>query len=296
MSKFDLSISGIAIVTSIAYFMNYLVPMIYVTLKKDSVRENSMRWINKDSFFGLWQYMRYGIPSMMLTALEYWSREMITIFGGFFGEKELGACVILFNTLDFVYMIPLGFCYAANALISNSLGAMNPNSAKVYRNLAAMIGFTLSLILGTLKLILRYHIPNLFTQDEEIIEMIITAIPLISLSTINDYTQGISQGTVKAMGIQNYATILSMIGYWGIFILLTIWLTFKLYCGICGIFGGLPIALLFVCGSFLFIIYRTDTVALSQGFCQRLRKEEEGCHMNRLDSSKSANSHSLLET
>mmetsp|Transcript_11460 Transcript_11460/g.11421 ORF Transcript_11460/g.11421 Transcript_11460/m.11421 type:complete len:97 (+) Transcript_11460:3-293(+) len=94
--------------------------------------------------------------------------------------------------------------------------------------------------------------------------MVITAMPLISLSTIGDYTQGISQGTVKAMGIQNYATILSMIGYWGISIPLTIWFTFKLHWGICGIFGGLPIALLFVGGSFLFIIYRTDTVVLSQ--------------------------------
>ncbi len=46
---------------------------------------------------------------MLMTALEFWAFEIITVIAGIVGETELGASVILFNILAFVYMIPLGF-------------------------------------------------------------------------------------------------------------------------------------------------------------------------------------------
>ncbi|CAI2365570.1 unnamed protein product [Moneuplotes crassus] len=295
VSAFSLSVSGVAIATSITYFMNYLVPVIYVTFKKDSVRENSMHWINKDSFVGLWQYMKYAIPAMMLTALEYCAFEATTIIGGTIGESELAACVILFNVVAFVYMVPLGFCYAANTLVGNNLGAMNVKNVNIYRDLATYIAVGFSLVLGASMFVFRYQIANLFTQDQGIIDIVVAGMPLASLSTFGDYTQGITQGTIKAMGIQSYATVFALTGFWVIAIPLTALFTFKFHWGIYGAWGGLPIGLAFVGISYIFLVYRTDTTALAQKVSERIMKEAEGRGGNRFNTSKSVYSDSFLQ-
>ncbi|CAI2365320.1 unnamed protein product [Moneuplotes crassus] len=291
----DLSVNGVAIATSITYFMNYLLPLVYVTLKKDSVKKNSMHWINKDSFTGLGEYMKYGVPAMLLTALEYCAFEVCAMIAGVVGEEELAASVILLNVAAFVCMAPLGFCYASNTLVGNNLGAMNVNNVNMYRDLATYIALGFSLVLGASMFIFRYPIASLFTKDQDVIDIVVAGMPLISLCTFGDYIQEISQGTIKAMGIQNYATIFAIIGFWIIAIPLTILFSFKFHLGIYGIWGGMPLGLAFVGISYLFLIYRTDTMALAKDITIRIRKEVEGRTKNRFNTSKSANSDSFFQ-
>lgn len=132
----DLSMEGVAFGTSITYFMNYLVPIIYVSFNKSILKENSWHWINKDSFKGLFEYLRYGIPSMIMVAMESWAVEVIIIMSGLLGEFELAACVMMANIMAFAYMIPCGFSLATNTLVGNNLGASNPTHAKMYVNIS----------------------------------------------------------------------------------------------------------------------------------------------------------------
>eukprot|EP00344_Euplotes_crassus_P006670 CAMPEP_0197003344 /NCGR_PEP_ID=MMETSP1380-20130617/7642_1 /TAXON_ID=5936 /ORGANISM="Euplotes crassus, Strain CT5" /LENGTH=110 /DNA_ID=CAMNT_0042421829 /DNA_START=502 /DNA_END=834 /DNA_ORIENTATION=+ len=108
----------------------------YITFNRKAVKEGCWNWINKDSFVGLFEYLQYGLPAMMMVALEFWAFGVVNLIGGMVGELELAASVIIFNILEFVYMIPAGFGFAASTLVGNNLGDSNPKNARIYVNLS----------------------------------------------------------------------------------------------------------------------------------------------------------------
>ena len=61
----NLDIVGIAVATCITYILNFVIGTVYITLNKSVVKEGSWHWINRDSFKGIIEYLRYGIPSMI---------------------------------------------------------------------------------------------------------------------------------------------------------------------------------------------------------------------------------------
>ena len=104
--------------------------------------------------------------------------------------------------------------------------------------------------------------------------------PLLVAMTIGDYIQGIAQGTIRAMGIQKYATIICIFGYWAISFPLTYLFAFVLDFGIKGIWGGFPIALFFVSAAFLYLIYSADFDEISKKISIRIHQESNGKYNN----------------
>lgn len=100
------------------------------------MKEGSWNSINKDSFVGLIEYLKYGIPSMMMTFLEFCAYEVINIMAAYLGALELGASVILFNIICYMYMVISGFSFASSSLVGNSLGASQPKNARIYANIS----------------------------------------------------------------------------------------------------------------------------------------------------------------
>ena len=139
VSVMDLSVNGVALATDLTYILNYLLPIIYIQFHKSIIKEDSWHCINKDSFIGLLEYLKYGVPSMLMIALEYWAFELLSLLSGLLGEVELGASIIIFNITAFAYMLPLGFSFASNTLIGNNLGASKPKNAKTYLNISVAV-------------------------------------------------------------------------------------------------------------------------------------------------------------
>ncbi|CAI2381619.1 unnamed protein product [Moneuplotes crassus] len=102
---------------------------------------------------------------------------MRSIIGGTIGESELADCVILFNGVAFVYMVPLGFCYVVNTLVGNNLEAMDLIFIEI--DTYIVLGFSLALRISMV--IFRYQIANLFKQDQGIIDIVIADMLLASL-------------------------------------------------------------------------------------------------------------------
>ncbi|CAI2363663.1 unnamed protein product [Moneuplotes crassus] len=267
---FDFSVRGVAWATCITYFLNFFVPVMYITFNRKAVKEGCWNWINKDSFVGLFEYLQYGLPAMMMVALEFWAFGVVNLIGGMVGELELAASVIIFNILEFVYMIPAGFGFAASTLVGNNLGDSNPKNARIYVNLSVCISLTCSFILGGGMFLFRHTLAGIFTSDEELGNTIVMALPLVFAMTFGDYLQGICQGCIKAMGKQNFASVICLVGYWIVCIPLTYYMTFSLDLGIRGVWGGLPIGLFIVGTLFVTMICLTDMEKLSEKITSKL--------------------------
>jgi MATE family multidrug resistance protein len=51
--------------------------------------------INRESFKGLGNYLKIGIPSAMMLCLEWWAFEIIHIMVGYIGVDEQAANVVI---------------------------------------------------------------------------------------------------------------------------------------------------------------------------------------------------------
>lgn len=76
--------------------------------------------------------MKYAVPACLMLLLEWWSFELIPIFSGWIGVKELFVSSILSN----IDLLGVDLCYgiglAAVSLVGNNLGAKMPNKARKY--------------------------------------------------------------------------------------------------------------------------------------------------------------------
>lgn len=78
-----------------------------------------------------------------MQCFEWWAFELIAIFAGLIGVKELAAQVAIINVIGFVYMIPLGVQFAASGLVGNMIGAGNPRQAKKYAACCVILAISL---------------------------------------------------------------------------------------------------------------------------------------------------------
>jgi MATE family multidrug resistance protein len=63
----------------------------------------------KECFTHLKEYLKLGIPSTLMLSLEFWAFEIITLMSGYLSVDEVGANVIVLNTIYMCFMLIVGF-------------------------------------------------------------------------------------------------------------------------------------------------------------------------------------------
>lgn len=72
---------GVALSTTITYFLNFIVSILYVS----TIKELRPAWFlpNKNSFRGLSEYLKLGIPTVTIIIVEWSSFEIMTLIAGY---------------------------------------------------------------------------------------------------------------------------------------------------------------------------------------------------------------------
>ncbi|CAI2365265.1 unnamed protein product [Moneuplotes crassus] len=271
----DFSYKGVYYASLLTYILNLALPILYINYSPSCIRENCWHSFSSESFKNLGEYLKYGIPSMIMLLFECWAFELLIFMVGIIGEKELGVFVICFNIVMYVFMIPMGCSFAANACIGNSLGASKPKTARIYSNVCVASAVVLSCILGGCQFLLKDIMADIFIEDE-MHDLFTYTITMMVILSFCQYLQNICQGMIKAMGYQKYGTIICLIGYWGVCIPLTYLFTFVWKLEMTGVLLGAPIGLFAIASGYIFCIYATDFNKLSNEIVQRLQKGTEG--------------------
>ena len=273
-NMFKLGIEGISIATCITYSLNFFVCYFYITYNKSYVREDSWHFVNKHSFIGLIEYLKYGAPSMVMIVLEAWCFQSLMLMSFSLGANELSVSVITLNIEGIVYLIAIGSSFAVSGLIGNSLGGSHPENAKKYATMSIVYSLILSAVTWVVLLFFGTFIVKFFTKDPEIESAASKMIPVLMVLIWGDYVNLVNSGTIRALGKQNIASIFSVVWFWIIVVPLGYILGFKVGWGVVGIWIGVPIGLTIISGAFIWIIYSSDLVELSQKVIDRIEKEK----------------------
>jgi MATE family multidrug resistance protein len=211
---FDYQLVGIALANSITHISTLIFLVFYITFSKDVVKKDSWHFINADSFKGIGEYLRYGLPSMFMTVLEFWCFEMLIVMSGYLGTDEQGASIIIINFLTLLYMVPFGMSFATTNLVGSNLGAGKPLKAKRYAIISITVTCIMALVTITFMMLTREQIARIFTDHENVANLISNVFPVVALFTFSDFVQGTAGGTIRAMGYQKYATFFCLFNYW----------------------------------------------------------------------------------
>lgn len=126
----DLQLIGTAYASSVSMLTN----LILITIFSSRVDEIKEAWFfpDRNSFKGLVDYLRMGIPSMMIQCLESWIFSIQTFLTSFISVEAMAAQSIMQNQNLTFFMITLGLSYTSSVLIGREIGAQKIEKARAY--------------------------------------------------------------------------------------------------------------------------------------------------------------------
>lgn len=131
--------------------------------------------------------------------MEWGSFESVAFIVGLLHQDEIFAThVILTNTVQVCFMLPLGFAIGAATRVGNLLGAGKSKEAKQSFYTLLILVFGVYIIQSNTTYFLRYFIAKLYTTDPVVIENYATYVPFISyLFEFVDPFQGSLSGVLR---------------------------------------------------------------------------------------------------
>jgi MATE family multidrug resistance protein len=121
---------------------------------------------NRHSFnlSGLNEFMKIGGPSIVMTCLEWWSFELMTVIASYISIQSVAVQIIIINNSHVFFMPHFGLCISATILTGKYIGAQDIPMAKLYHRTLQIMGAIQSLILGSIIFLFRRQIAEFYTS------------------------------------------------------------------------------------------------------------------------------------
>ncbi|KAL0958232.1 hypothetical protein HGRIS_000389 [Hohenbuehelia grisea] len=229
-------------------------------------------------FTNLGVLVRLGLAGVGQTATEWWAWELAGLAASLLGPVTLAAQSVLIVSSSCTYQAPYALSVATSVRIGNLLGEFKARRAAISARTALMMGLVMAAFMSTLFILLRRTIGRLFNDDEEVISLVASIIPLVALYQVFDFESAIASGVLRACGKQAISALYNVIGYYVIGVPLGILLAFPLKMDLFGIWIALTIALVWDASCGLWISLRTDWDKEISKVLERLEDDPEQNH------------------
>ncbi|CAN4117666.1 unnamed protein product [Withania somnifera] len=207
----DLGFKGASLAASISIWISLLMLGLYVLLSKrfNHIWRGDLSFV---PFHYIFTNLKLALPSAAMFCLESWAFELLVLLSGLIPNSGTATSVVAMcvNTQNVAYMISYGLSAAASTRVANELGAGNPDKAKH----AMFVTLKLSVLLAIavdLALYFGHNVwANLFSDSAEIINKFAAMTPLLLISFVFDFIQGILSGVTRGCGWQHLAMCINL--------------------------------------------------------------------------------------
>jgi|UniRef100_A0A2N9GZ25 MATE family multidrug resistance protein len=262
-----LGVRGIAISTFVTNFNTLLFIMcyIYYTRTPDEPLYIPMLPLplsfNSTSNGEEWgMLLRFAIPSCLAVCLEWWWYEFMTILAGYLQNPRvaLATSAIVIQTTSLMYSLPTALSASVSTRVGNELGANRPDRAR----LATMVAIGLALVSSLMGLLLttigREPWGKVFTNDNEVLELTMTVLPIIGLCELANCPQTTSCGILRGSARPGIGAGINFYSFYLVGAPVAIVLAFVWKLGFVGLCYGLLAAQIACAVSILAVVYNTD--------------------------------------
>ncbi|KAF5019210.1 hypothetical protein F66182_8784 [Fusarium sp. NRRL 66182] len=205
-----------------------------------------------------WIMIRLALPGMIMVEAEWLAFEILTLLSSRFGPEYLAAQSVITTITTLSYEIPFPMSIAASTRIANLIGAGLVEPAKM----TGIVAFAAACIIGMFNLCLyttlRYQLPLLFTKDEDVIELVATVIPIVSVMQIFDGLAAGAHGLLRGIGKQSIGGPANIISYYALSLPCSLALAFGLDWKLSGLWAGVTVGTISVAAIEYIYLLRTD--------------------------------------
>ncbi|XP_051136147.1 protein DETOXIFICATION 19-like [Andrographis paniculata] len=222
---------GAPLAASVSLWISVLMLALYV-LKAKRFKET------REGFtFPSWSFvvvdLKLALPSAAMVCLEYWAFEILVLLAGLMPNSKLSTSIIAMcvNTESIAYMIAYGLSAAASTRVSNELGAGRPDRARR----ATSVALKLTVILSLCIVVSLYFGHDLwagsFSNSLTVIDAFASMTPLLLVSMVSDFVQGILSGVARGCGWQHLVVYINLGTFYllGVPVAVLLGFKFKLY-------------------------------------------------------------------
>jgi MATE family multidrug resistance protein len=226
----------------------------------------------------MWEFIRLGVPGVIMLASEWWAFEIMALIAGILGKNSLAAQSILMSTYSLTYMIPLGISVACTSVVGNALGAGDQRMAQLASRASLALGLSIGFFIGVVLFLVRHQWSYLWNDDQEVAQLVATIIPFLSFFQLSDAISAICNSVFLGTGKQKLGAVMNIAAYYVLGLPLGWYLAFHPMgmTGLMGMWVGLESALLvlsIVQMGFIITLDWNHEVLVAK---QRLSLENEG--------------------
>ncbi|TDZ47217.1 putative transporter [Colletotrichum trifolii] len=190
--------------------------------------------------------LRLALPGMIMIEAEYMAFEVLTLFSSRFGPEYLAAQSVVLTLTAITYQIPFPVSIAASTRIANLIGAGLVDAAKT----TGKVAFGAALTVGVFNVILfgglRFHLPRLFSNDEEVIAIVANVLPLCAVMQVFDGLAAGAHGLLRGIGRPSIGGYANLAVYYGVALPLSFSTAFLLDWKLKGLWFGVTVGLALV--------------------------------------------------
>lgn len=196
-----------------------------LSLKFVAVQRTLQPW-SKECLRNWKEFITLGVPGAMMICSEWWAYEILTFIAASLGTTAVAAQAIVLQTISLIYMIPMGLGIAVSAVTGNLLGAGRVQLALRFAKLSLMSIIVVELIIGVFLYLFGAYYMAMYTSDKEILAVVVSMIPILSVATCIDGLQTVGSGVLRGAGKQWVGAVANIVSFYVIGIPLSIVLCF----------------------------------------------------------------------
>lgn len=202
---------------------------------------------------GLREVLRLGVPVGLALLFEMWAFQTMTLWAGQLGDEPLAAHSFVLNMASLSFMVPLGIAIASTTRVGNLIGAGDPPAAQR----AAWVAFALAGLtmggFGLLYALAPRALVRLYTDELVVVAQAAAIMPIVAAFQVFDGLQVVGGGILRGMGRTKPPMVIHFLGFYGLGLPLSWWLTFRLDHGLAGLWWGIALGLMVV--SLAFVVW-----------------------------------------
>ncbi|RDW80694.1 hypothetical protein BP5796_05392 [Coleophoma crateriformis] len=214
--------------------------------------------LTKKAFKNWGPMIKLALPGLLMVEAEYLAFEVLTLASSYFSTTHLAAQSVLSTITALTFQIPFPISIAASTRVANLIGATLGDAAKT----SAKVTFVAAIFVGTFNVILlsslRNYIPQLFTNDQAVVDLVAQVLPICAAFQLFDAITANCNGLLRGLGFQEIGGYVNLFCYYVIAMPISFGTAFGLGWELEGLWSGVAIALGLVALIEGYFIYTAD--------------------------------------
>lgn len=162
----------------------------------------------------LLRLLALGTPIGLTMALEVGAFNAVTFVMGWFSEFEIAANGIVLSIASTSFMIPLGISTAAAVRVGHAVGAGDPEGMRRAALVSLSCGAAMMIVFGLVFIAVPTLLLSMFTNDEQVLALALTFMPLAAGFQLFDGLQVVASGVLRGVGDVRVPMLANFVGYW----------------------------------------------------------------------------------